>query len=326
MIARILIALCLIGLAGKAQSAQIRPAIVFDMSNSIVLYAEEQDRLWHPASLTKIMTAYLVFEAIKEGKFSLEDHVVCSSEARSQAPSKLGLAVGKKLRVDKAIYALMVKSANDVAVMLAEKVSGTHAAFARKMTLTAKRLGMKNTRFVNANGLPDARQVTTARDMGILARAILADFPEHKHIYAKDEIQIGKRIIRSHNRLLKTFDGADGLKTGFICASGFNVVASATREGRQLVAVILGGTTSGARNSRAANLLQYGFDTYKWKELFDTDKLDNFPKDGSALGPIDIRRTVRACGGGPRIIKKKKKKPAPKKKKTADLISPPPLL
>lgn len=317
MITRFFIAFALIISSGLASGASAKPALVFDMTNDLVLYAEDQDRPWHPASLTKIMTAYLVFEAIKKGKLGLEDDIVCSKEANHQAPSKMGLPVGGKIQVKDAVRALIIKSANDVAVMLAEKVAGSHEAFARKMTETARRLGMKHTRFVNANGLPDARQVTTARDMGLLARAILRDFPEYKEVYAMQEAKVGKRILRSHNGLLRTFEGADGIKTGFICASGYNVVASATRDGRQLVAVVLGATTSGARTIRAKTLLEYGFESSEWKELFKTPKIDQLPAEEIAVGPPNLRGTLRVCGGRPTQPPKIQKKTKLEKKASA---------
>lgn len=315
MIARILIAAFLLVIFGKSDSATAKPALVFDMSSSLVLYAEDQDTLWHPASLTKMMTAYLVFDAIRKGKFGFDDKVVTTAAAHKQAPSKIGLPIGGKMSLETAIRALIVKSANDVAVMLAEKVAGTHAKFARQMNVVAKRLGMNSSRFVNANGLPDARQVTTARDMAILARALLRDFPEYKHYFALKDFRFGKRRLRSHNGLLRTFKGADGMKTGFICASGFNVVASATREGRQLIAVVLGSPSSGSRTLRTKSLLEHGFENYFWKTLFSTTNIDNLPYDVQTQGPKDIRRTVRARACGFRSPKRKRKPKKAKKKK-----------
>ena len=196
--------------------------------------------LWHPASLTKLMTAYLTFEALRDGKLSLEDKITCSEHALSQPPSKIGLPVGGEMTVDLALKALIVKSANDVAVMLAERIAGSEDAFVEKMNETAKRLGMSQTHFFNANGLPNDGQVTTARDMAILGRTLLKEFPQHADLYSMPSFKMGKRTLRSHNGLLKTFEGADGMKTGFICASGYNVVASAKRDGRRMLAVVLG--------------------------------------------------------------------------------------
>src|SRR5512134_2239314 len=227
--------LVVIGFAGRVAAG---PTLLFDAGNGMVLYAEDADDQWHPASLTKIMTAYVTFAAIKAGKVTLETKIACTEAASLQPPSKVGLPVGAEMTIDVALRALIVKSANDVAVMLAEALAGSEQAFVEEMNATARRLGMTRTRFVNANGLPAAEQVTTARDLAKLARAIVTDFPEHAHYWSMPEVRIGNVRLRSNNGLLKTFDGADGLKTGFICDSGYNVVASATREGRRLMAVV----------------------------------------------------------------------------------------
>jgi len=282
------------------------PAIVWDATEDKVLYAENPDMLWHPASLTKLMTAYIVFEELAAGKLALDDKCVNSELARREQPSKIGLPLGAKMSVDKALDALIIKSANDVAVMLAEKVSGSVYKFGLRMTETARRLGMTRSFFVNPNGLPDRRQVTTARDMALLARAIITQFPQHADRFTKSEMRLGRLRLRSHNSLLRTFEGADGLKTGFICASGFNVVASATRNGRRLVAVVLGSRSSGARNLRAQDLLTYGFDVAAWRAVLPTPSLDGLAFDPAEPGsPRDIRAKVRsrACGYRPRRAK-----------------------
>lgn len=280
------------------------PAVVMEPSSGLVIYAEDLDRRWHPASLTKLMTAYLTFEAIRDGKTSLQDKVVCSPTAHSQPPSKIGLPVGAEMPLETALKALIVKSANDVAVMLAEKVAGSVEAFVEKMNATAKRLGMTRTRFVNPNGLPDVRQVTTARDMALLTRALLKEFPEYAYLYSLPSFRLGKRRLRSHNELLRTFDGADGIKTGFICDSGFNIVASATRDGRQLVAVVLGAHSSGARRKRASALLDYGFETYLWKTLFSAS-IDNIGYDDALDEPAPKLRPV-VCGRRKAVKRKKR--------------------
>ena len=241
------------------------PAMVFEADSGRVLYAEEPDHQWHPASVTKLMTAYLTFEAIKAGKLKLDDKIVCSPNAHKQVPSKIGLPVGAKISVRLALQALIVKSANDVAVMLGEAVSGSEAAFVAHMNATARRLGMTRTRFANPHGLPDARQVSTARDLARLASRVIKEYPQYAYLFSQRHVRIGKRRLRSHNGLLKTFEGADGLKTGFICDSGYNVVASATRDGTRIVAVVLGARNSLARRLRAAALLEHGFKRYDWK-------------------------------------------------------------
>jgi D-alanyl-D-alanine carboxypeptidase len=289
------------------------PALLFDAANGKVLYAEDQDDQWHPASLTKIMTAYLVFEALKSGRLTTEQKIPVSENAHAQPPSKVGLPVGAEMTVDLAIRTLIVKSANDVAVMLAEAVGGTEAAFIQRMNETAQRLGMTRTKFVNANGLPAPEQVTTARDLARLSRAVLHDFPEHASLWAMADVTIGKRRLRSHNSLLRTYEGADGLKTGFICDSGFNVVASASRDGHKLVAVVLGEVSGRERSVRAASLLEHGFQTYDWKQIFNTTTIDTLPLDTETKPVHSVRSKVVSwdCGGRkkPRLVKHRKRKP-----------------
>ena len=278
----------------------------------MVLYAEDYDNQWHPASLTKIMTAYVVFEALKEGKITLDSKIGCSELAHGQPPSKVGLPVGAEMTVETALQALIVKSANDVAVMLAEGVAGSQEAFVARMNATAARLGMTRTRFVNANGLPAAEQVTTARDLAKLAHAVIRDYPEHARLWSMVDVRVGKRRLRTHNGLLTNYDGADGLKTGFICDSGFNVVATATREGRKLIAVVLGEPTGRERTVRAASLLEHGFMTHGWKALFETQSIETMPMAADAKGPMTMRQAVISyeCGTKRRVVAKKKAKPA----------------
>ena len=259
------------------QQAAAGPALLTEPATGLVLYAEDADQPWRPASLTKLMTAYLAFEAIRDGQLSPEDVVISTALSQSQPPSKLGMPLGAQLTVDLAIKALIVKSANDVAIMLAEKVGGNVDNFVDMMNKTAARLGMTNTHFVNPNGLPvfnpdgnteaPEQAVTTARDMALLANMILKEFPQYAGIFAITEVRIGKRLITTHNGLLKSYDGADGMKTGFVCAAGYNVVASATRNGRQLVAVVLGEKSGAARTIRAAGLFEHGFEIYPWKSV-----------------------------------------------------------
>ncbi len=270
-----LIAVTLAGF-GASVPAAAGPALLVEPSTGLVLYAEDADLPWRPASLTKLMTAYITFEAIRDGTLSPEDTVTCTQHAQSQPPSRLGLAVGAQLKVDLAVKALIVKSANDVAIMLAEKIAKTEENFVDLMNRTAARLGMTNTHFVNPNGLPlfiaenvegPDQSVTTARDMAILASMILKEFPQYASIFAMTEVKIGNRLVTTHNGLLKSYEGADGMKTGFICAAGYNVVASATRNGRQLVAVVLGENSGAARTMRAAGLFEHGFEIYPWKAV-----------------------------------------------------------
>lgn len=284
------------------------PALLFEASSGKVLYAEDQDHLWHPASITKVMTAYVVFDALKAGRISLEQKMIVSEKAHLQAPSKVGLPVGAEMTVDLGLRALIVKSANDVAIMLAETVAGSEESFVQLMNDTARRLGMTRTRFVNPNGLPAPEQITTARDLARLGRAVLRDFPDKAHLWAQTEVQIGKNRLRSHNALLRTFEGADGLKTGFICDSGFNVIASATRDGRKLMAVVLGDVSGRERNIRAASLLDHGFQTWDWKQLFNTRTVDSLPMDPESKDIQSVRQSIISwdCGNRPKAAARKK--------------------
>ena len=289
--------------------ADAGPALLFEYNTSKVIYAEDPDLLWHPASLTKMMTAYLTFEALQKGELALTDKMVCSANANKQPPSKIGLPVGGTMSVELALKVLIVKSANDVAVMVAEKVGGSEPAFIAQMNATAKRLGMTRSQFVNPHGLPDKRQITTARDMGILARALLRDFPDYQDFFAMRSVKIGKRNLRSHNWLLRNYVGADGMKTGFICDSGYNVVASATRGDMRMVAVVMGARNGLSRRKRASKLLDHGFERYPWKSLF-ADHLDQLPVQMASLseGPASLRSQV--CG-----VRRKARKPRKKSRK-----------
>ena len=276
------------------------PALLFDPADGAVLYAEDQDDAWHPASLTKLMTAYLTFESLKQGKITPETKFPVSELAHTQPPSKIGLPIGAQLDVEHALQALIVKSANDVAVILAEGIGGTQDAFVERMNATAKRLGMSRTTFVNPNGLPANEQVTTARDLAKLTRAILTEYPQYTHMWSLADIQVGRVHIRTHNQLLKAYDGADGMKTGFTCDSGYNVVATATREGHKLAAIILGEPSGAARSLRAANLLEHGFQYRAWAEVLQPVTLDTLeqPPDVNTVA-TSVRAFVPgpACGG-----------------------------
>lgn len=287
------------------------PALLIEAASGRVLYADGQDNEWFPASLTKIMTAYLAFDALRNGRLKLTDEVAVSELAHAQVPSKIGLPVGTAITVDVAIHAVVIKSANDAAIMLAERIAGSEAAFVQLMNDTAKRLGMTRTHFVNPNGLPVPGQVSTARDLATLARAVLREFPEHNALWGMPEFQLGKQKLRSHNGLLRNFEGADGIKTGFICDSGFNVVASATRDGTRLIAVVLGEPSGKDRNLRAASLLEHGFETAAWKAAFGAPTLDNMPIDPAARSVQSVRESVLAWNCNPRqpVSKVSRRKP-----------------
>ena len=243
-----------------AEEAQARYAsIVIDAETGEVLRSRNADIRRYPASLTKMMTLYLLFEAIDDGKLNLVSKLKVSKRAAGQSPSKLGLRAGSTIRVEDAIKALIVKSANDIAVVVAEALGGTEVEFAKKMTGKARALGMSRTTFRNASGLPNRKQRSTARDMARLARALLRDFPDRYHYFDDQRFRYRGRVHRSPNRLLGRYRGMDGIKTGYIRTSGFNLVASAERDGRRVIAVVFGGKTSRSRNAHMVNLLDLGF-------------------------------------------------------------------
>jgi D-alanyl-D-alanine carboxypeptidase len=233
--------------------------LVIEADTGKVLHAENATYPWYPASVTKLMTTYTTLRAVKEGRITLDSLFTVSPNAAAQAPVKMGFPVGTQITVDNAIKMLMVKSANDMAVVLAEGVAGSIENFAAEMNRNARRLGMTQTNYVNPNGLPADEQITSARDLAILASALIREFSEYDAYWHLPGFRLGKRVVRNYNTLLGRYPGADGMKTGFICASGFNLVASATRDGRRLIAVVLGAPSSAVRAVKAAQLLEQGF-------------------------------------------------------------------
>jgi D-alanyl-D-alanine carboxypeptidase len=235
--------------------------LVIEADTGKVLFAQNAGYPWYPASVTKLMTTYVTLRAVKEGRLTLDQPLTVSANAVAQSPVKMGFGVGTQVTVDNALKMLMVKSANDIAVVLAEGVGGSIESFADQMNWNARRLGMTQSSFVNPNGLPADDQISSARDLAILARALIRDFPEYDYYWHLPGIRMGKKVQRNYNTLLGRYPGADGMKTGFICASGFNLVASATRDGRRLIAVVLGAPSSALRALKAAQLLERGFNT-----------------------------------------------------------------
>jgi D-alanyl-D-alanine carboxypeptidase len=233
--------------------------LVIEVDSGRVLFAQNAGNPWYPASVTKLMTTYVTLHAVKEGRLTLDDPLTVSPNAVAQAPVKMGFRAGTQVTVDNALKMLMVKSANDIAVVLAEGVAGSIENFADQMNWHARRLGMVQSSFVNPNGLPADDQITSARDLAILARALIREFPEYDYYWHLPGIRMGKMVQRNYNTLLGRYPGADGMKTGFICAAGFNLVASATRDGRRLIAVVLGTPSSAVRALKAAQLLERGF-------------------------------------------------------------------
>lgn len=264
-------------------------AIVVDAQNGEVLYARRADDERYPASISKIMTLYLAFDALAHGRLSPGDQVTVSSHAANQAPSKLGLKPGESISVDLALRAIAVKSANDIAVAMAEKIGGSESRFAAMMTMKAHELGMRNSRFVNASGLPDNRQISTARDIALLSRAVMRDFPQYYSYFGIKSFEFRGREITNHNGLLRRMYGVDGLKTGFTNAAGFNLAASATRGGKRLIAVVLGGTSTAIRDENVEDLLNAGFEVMAKRAAGQTVSLASLMHEPEDLGGPIVR-------------------------------------
>jgi D-alanyl-D-alanine carboxypeptidase len=239
--------------------AGIEATLLVEADTGKVLHAENATMPWYPASTSKLMTVYVTLQAVKQQRITLDTLLTVSSRAASQAPTKIGFRPGTQVTVDNALKILMVKSANDMAVVLAEGISGSVEKFSSEMNSTSRNLGMTQSNWVNPNGLPADEQITSARDLAILARALIRDFPEYDMYWHIPAIQLGKKYMRNFNTLIGRYEGADGMKTGFICASGFNLVASASRNGKRLIAVVLGAPSSPYRAAKAAGLLERGF-------------------------------------------------------------------
>jgi D-alanyl-D-alanine carboxypeptidase len=274
--------------------AHAEALLVVEADTGKVLQAENATYPWYPASVTKLMTAYVTLKAVKEGRTTLDTLLTVSPVAASQSPSKMGFRPGTQVTVDNALKMMLVKSANDMAVVLAEGVGGSIDGFSALMNQNAQQLGMTQTSYVNPNGLPADGQITSARDLAILARAIIHDLPEYEYFVHIPSIRYGRKVTQNFNKLIGRYPGADGFKTGFICASGYNLVASATRNGKRLIAVVLGASSGQMRAVRAAQLLERGFanNTLSWlrPSLGTVDNL--VPIDAS---PPNLRDEM--CGG-----------------------------
>jgi D-alanyl-D-alanine carboxypeptidase len=234
-------------------------SFVINVDTNEVMHARNASELRHPASLTKIMTLYLLFDALERGELTLESELVASSRAAAQAPSKIGIRPGQSIRVEDAILALVTKSANDVAVVIAESLAGTEAAFAERMTTRARELGMSSTTFVNASGLPNSRQVTTARDLALLSESMFSEHQRYYHYFSTPVMSWNGGSYGNHNRLLGRIEGVDGIKTGYTRSSGFNLSTSATRDGHRIVAVVMGGDTGSERDEHMVDLVNAAF-------------------------------------------------------------------
>lgn len=273
--------------------------IVVDLDNGEVLYAENADERRYPASLVKMMTLYMTFEALESGRLSLHQPLPVSTYAAAKPAVKLWLPAGSTITVDAAIRALAVRSANDVAAVLAEALGGTEEIFALKMTERARGLGLTATTFTNASGLPDSRQVTTARDMVRLAVHVMEDFPQYYHYFGLQSFTFNGKTHKSHNRLVRSYPGVDGLKTGFIRASGFNVATTAVRGQRRLVGIVMGGFTSRSRDAHMADLLDRSFLRSRLRDQSNWVANTAFSREFMQFDVVDTRPVVATTRSAP---------------------------
>ena len=269
--------------------------IVVDADTGRVLFEENAQATRHPASITKVMTVYLLLEALESGRVQLDDRIPVSRRAAGATPTKLGVRAGSTISVEDAINALMIRSANDVAIAVGEFLGSSEGRFAEMMTQRARELGMDRTTFRNASGLPDSRQVTSAEDLARLAIAIRRDFPQYYHIFSRTEFLFQGQLITGHNRPLASVDGVDGLKTGFVRASGFNLATTATRGGRRLVVVVLGGNTGAERDAQVTQLVEAGF------AEMGVARAVQAPLPAPVIGLADARDAVDALNLVPEI-------------------------
>ena len=270
--------------------AEAGTAILVDAGSGKVLFERNALQRWYPASLTKLMTAYVAFKALKSGQLTLTSPVKISANAAKQPPSKMGYKPGQVLNLDNALKIMLVKSANDIAVAVAETAAGEN--YQRAMNEEARRIGLTGSNWANANGLYSTQNYTTARDLALLAVTLRREFPEYAEYFGIEAIQYDDKLERNYNVLLGRFDGADGMKTGFVCASGFNLVASATRDGRTLVAVVLGEKSLQGRAEKAADLLAKGFSS----DASGGAALDSLKPSSDANKASDMRGIVCAKG------------------------------
>ncbi|MGB3625947.1 MAG: D-alanyl-D-alanine carboxypeptidase family protein [Henriciella sp.] len=268
-----------------AAVAEKYASIVVDADTNEVLHARHADEPRYPASLTKAMTLYMLFDALKSGEVTLNERMGVSRHAASQPPSALRLKVGSTISVRDAIEALVTKSANDVAAVVGERLGGTESRFATLMTAQAKALGMNNTTFRNASGLPDTRQLSTARDMAILAERLLEDHADYYHYFSRSSFSWGNRTYNNHNNLLASVAGVDGIKTGYTRASGFNLMASAKRDDRRVIAIMFGGSTSKSRDAHVTDLIEAAYNSFD--ENSEADELKASYAFSALQSPID---------------------------------------
>ncbi|WMT86703.1 D-alanyl-D-alanine carboxypeptidase [Pelagibacterium sp. 26DY04] len=279
-------------LVGSIAPAFALPQLLIDMRTNEVLYQNDAGAPWHPASLTKLMTALIAFEAIETGQASLSTPVISSANALSVPPSKMGFPEGTAITLEDALYLLIVKSANDIAVAIGETIAGSEPAFVQMMNARAAMMGLTGTHFVNPHGLHDPAQVTTARDIAMIALTIKARFPQYDSMFSTRTVAFGESRSHSNNELLTGFAGTDGMKTGYVCSSGLNIVATVTRGGRQLMAVTLGANSTRERGEMTAQMLFSGFaGGYRGTGV----NVVNIPNQ-AGIAPVDMRANI--CGAG----------------------------
>jgi D-alanyl-D-alanine carboxypeptidase len=273
----------------SAPANALGPSVVVDVATGTVLEQNMAGEPWYPASLTKLMTVYVVLKKAREGRFTLSSGITMTQAGARQAPSRMGFPPGAVFTVENALKILMVKSANDVAHAVAENVGGSVEGFTALMNQEAARLGMTGTRFINPHGLPGKGQKTTARDLSILALALLREFPEQSDLWHLPAIRYGEFVTRNHNHLVGRYPGTDGMKTGFICSAGFNVVASASRDGRQLVAVVLGAPSARERSEMAAAMFEREFSGWN-RGGTPVQALQNLPGEARDMRDVICRK------------------------------------
>ncbi|MEO1249910.1 MAG: serine hydrolase [Pseudomonadota bacterium] len=271
-----LLAACLM-ISGPAAANPKYAGMVIDATSGEVLYSSRADKRLYPASLTKMMTLYLTFRAVADGRLSLNSTIKISRNAANEPPSRIGFRVGDRIKVEQAIYALVTKSANDVATALGERLGGSEKGFAQKANEMARQLGMQNTTFRNAHGLPNREQKSTARDMAKLGQALIRDFPQYYHYFSTQRWTFRGTTYRSHNKLMAKYPGMDGLKTGYIRAAGYNLVASAKRGELRLIGVVFGGRSSARRNNHMADILDRAFTSERGQYLISQGSAPSVP-------------------------------------------------
>lgn len=302
--------------------AEANPSILFDVTTGQVIESDDALHRWYPASLSKLMTIYVAFRAVQAGEVTMSSPVRVSKAAAALPPSKMGYPPGSELRLDNALKIIMVKSANDVAASIGESIAGSQAAFADRMNVESRRLGMIDSHWVNAHGLHDPEQYTSPRDLALLVTTLRTEFPEYADYFSMEGLLTGGKEVPSHNNLIGRFDGADGMKTGYTCPAGFNLVASASRNGRMLMAIVVGGQSVAARDEQAADMLTRGFSSKpgvapQLTSLKRTSVLPNTPFD----------MTQQLCSKEARAAAAKKWKEEAAAKKAAlkaGLLPPPP--